>query len=150
MLVGSFSAAKYSYWNVINKNEYNNVIRIYYSQPTNGRKKMTKNNITKFESKLSAKNGFHIKSTIRKHNVEIDEPEGLGGTDKGPNPVELVLAALGSCQAIVLKFYGQKLGVEVKSVETSVNGEIDLGGFFGVPNGRPGFQNIKAFTNSES
>jgi uncharacterized OsmC-like protein len=107
---------------------------------------MAKNNITKFESKLSAKDGFHIESTIRTHSIEIDEPNELGGTDKGPNPVELVLAALGSCQAIVLKFYGQKLGVDVKSVETSVDGEIDLGGFFGVPNVRPGFQNIKAIT----
>ncbi len=107
---------------------------------------MTKNNLTKFESKLSAKDGFHIKSTIRAHSVEIDEPKELGGTDKGPNPVELVLTALGSCQAIVLKFYGQKLGVDVKSVETSVDGEIDLGGFFGVPNVRPGFQNVKAVT----
>lgn len=107
---------------------------------------MSKNNLTKFESKLSAKDGFHITSTIRTHNIQIDEPEELGGTDKGPNPVEIVLAALGSCQAIVLKFYGQKLGVDVKSVETTVDGEIDLGGFFGTSKARPGFQNIKATT----
>jgi uncharacterized OsmC-like protein len=107
---------------------------------------MAKNNITKFESKLSAKDGFNIKSTIRNHSFEIDEPKELGGTDKGPNPVELVLAALGSCQAIILKFYAQKLGVDIKSVETTVDGDIDLGGFFGVPNIRPGFQNVKAIT----
>ena len=87
-----------------------------------------------------------ISSTIRTHKLEIDEPKDLGGTDKGPNPVELVLAALGSCQEIVLKFYGQKLGIDVESVETTVEGDLDLGGFLGVPNVRPGFQKITAST----
>lgn len=109
-------------------------------------KKTTKNNINRFEAKLSANEGLHISSTIRTHKVEIDEPTELGGTDKGPNPVELVLAALGSCQAIVLKIYGQKLGVEVKSVETVVDGDLDIGGFMGVPNVRPGFQKVRAIT----
>jgi uncharacterized OsmC-like protein len=103
---------------------------------------MTKNNITKFEAKLSAKEGLHISSKIRTHSLEIDEPKELGGTDKGPNPVELVLAALGGCQEIVLRFYGEKLGVKVKSVESTVEGNLDLGGFLGVPGVRPGFQNV--------
>lgn len=107
---------------------------------------MVKTNITKFVANLSAKEGLQISSTIRTHRLEIDEPKDLGGTDKGPNPVELVLAALGSCQEIVLKFYGQKLGVDVKSVETTVEGDLDLGGFLGVPNVRPGFQKITAST----
>lgn len=107
---------------------------------------MTKNNITKFEAKLSAKEGLHVSSKIRTHSLEIDEPIELGGTDKGPNPVELVLAALGGCQEIVLRFYGQKLGVDVQSVETTVDGDLDLGGFLGLSNARPGFQNITATT----
>ena len=57
-----------------------------------------------------------------------------------------MLAALGSCQEIVLKFYGQKLGIDVESVETTVEGDLDLGGFLGVPNVRPGFQKITAST----
>ena len=92
---------------------------------------MAKNNVTQFEAKASTVEGFHVSSKIRTHNFEIDEPKELGGTDKGPNPVELVLAALGGCQAIVLRFYGEKLGVNVKSVESSVEGDLDLGGFFG-------------------
>ena len=92
---------------------------------------MAKNNVTKFEANAITLEGFHVSSKIRTHNLEIDEPKELGGTDKGPNPVELVLAALGGCQAIVLRFYGEKLGVNVKSVESSVEGDLDLGGFFG-------------------
>src|SRR3989337_3249073 len=111
-----------------------------------GVKKMTKNNITKFEAKLSIEEGLHVSSKIRTHSLQIDEPRELGGTDKGPNPVELVLAALGGCQAIILKLYGQKLGVKIQSVETTVDGDLDLGGFMGVPGVRPGFQKIQAIT----
>jgi putative redox protein len=42
---------------------------------------------------------------IRQHAVGIDEPTGIGGTDSGPNPVELVLAALGGCKAITYRFW---------------------------------------------
>lgn len=107
---------------------------------------MTKNNITKFEAKLSAKEGLHVSSKIRTHRLEIDEPKEIGGTDKGPNPVELLLVALGGCQEIVLQFYAEKLGVKVKSVESTVEGNLDLGGFLGTPGVRPGFQNVKAIT----
>lgn len=107
---------------------------------------MSNKNILKFEAKLEAKEGLNISSKIRTHNLEIDEPKELGGTDKGPNPVELILAALGGCQEIVLRFYGQKLGIDVQSVETTVDGDLDLGGFLGVPNIRPGFQKITATT----
>jgi uncharacterized OsmC-like protein len=107
---------------------------------------MTETNVTKFEAQLSTDQGLHVLSKIRTHHLEIDEPKELGGTDKGPNPVELLLAALGGCQAIVLRFYGEKLGVTVKSVETTVEGNLDLGGFLGVPGVRPGFQDIKVAT----
>ncbi|MCL4429270.1 MAG: OsmC family protein [Chloroflexi bacterium] len=107
---------------------------------------MTKNNISKFETKLSLQEGLYVSAKIRTHNLNIDEPKELDGTDKGPNPVELVLAALGGCQAIVLRFYGEKLGVKVKSVESTIQGDLDLGGFLGKPGIRPGFQNITAVT----
>ena len=40
--------------------------------------------------------GVHCTSAIRDHRLDIDEPEMIGGTDLGPNPVEIVLAALGT------------------------------------------------------
>ncbi|TDI54301.1 MAG: OsmC family peroxiredoxin, partial [Acidobacteria bacterium] len=45
--------------------------------------------------------GFHTTTTIRDFEpFATDEPEVLGGTDKAPNPVEHLIAALGSCLAI--------------------------------------------------
>ena len=105
------------------------------------------NNLTKFKATFTAKEYVHISSTIRTHHLEIDEPKELGGSDQGPNPVELLLAALGGCQQIILRFYGKKLGVEIQAIETTVEGELDLGGFLGVPDIKPGFQNITATSN---
>lgn len=40
--------------------------------------------------------GFAQEISIRSHRVVADEPEQDGGTDSGPTPYELLLAALGS------------------------------------------------------
>jgi uncharacterized OsmC-like protein len=45
--------------------------------------------------------GFKTATYARDHApVHTDEPESLAGTDTAPNPVELVLAALGSCLTV--------------------------------------------------
>lgn len=107
---------------------------------------MSEGNVTKYYAKLAAKEGLHIHATVRTHSLDIDEPKDLGGTDNGPSPVELVLAALGSCQEIVIRFYGKKYGIDVESVETTVEGDLNLGGLLGVKGIRPGFQSVKAST----
>ncbi|WP_410211071.1 OsmC family protein [Aquirhabdus sp.] len=78
------------------------------------------------------------------HKFTIDEPEVLGGQNHGANPVEHALAALGSCQAITYRIWATKLGIQINKVEVSVEGDIDLRGFFGVDeNVRPGFNAIR-------
>jgi putative redox protein len=42
------------------------------------------------------------------HELLADEPERFGGTDTGPNPIELFLASLGSCKAITLRHYADR------------------------------------------
>src|SRR5690348_11243521 len=39
------------------------------------------------------------------HTFKVDEPEVLGGTDLAANPVQLVLASLGACQAITYQVW---------------------------------------------
>tara|TARA_Y100000588_G_scaffold347014_1_gene395433 strand:- start:254 stop:544 length:291 start_codon:yes stop_codon:yes gene_type:complete len=51
-----------------------------------------------FQTRSHPGDGLRSEVSIRQHDLVIDEQESLGGTDTGPNPVELVLTALGSCQ----------------------------------------------------
>ena len=45
------------------------------------------------------------------HTFKVDEPEALGGTDLAANPVQLILASLGACQAITYQVWAAKLGI---------------------------------------
>lgn len=84
------------------------------------------------------------------HAFTIDEPEALGGTDLGANPVEHLLAALGACQVISFQVWAQKLGIEVDHVAVDLSGDLDLRGFFGTADDvRPGFEQIEVAVRLE-
>lgn len=46
-----------------------------------------------------------------------DEPTAGGGENRGPNPYQLLLAALGSCTAMTLQLYARRKGWTLKHVE---------------------------------
>lgn len=80
------------------------------------------------------------------HTFKVDEPEVLGGTDLAANPVQLILASLGACQAITYQVWAAKLGITLDGVEARVEGDIDLRGFLGLDDGvRPGYKRIRCF-----
>lgn len=62
-----------------------------------------------------------------------DEPASVGGTGSGPNPVQMVLAALGSCQAITYRYWAEELGLRLDAVSIEVEANFDTGAFFGFP-----------------
>lgn len=97
-----------------------------------------------FRSESALQEGLQSKVAMRDHTLIVDEPEALGGADSGPNPVELILGALGSCQEITYRAYATALGIPLDSVSVELDGDIDLRGFFGVdPSVRAGYQRIK-------
>lgn len=64
-----------------------------------------------------------------KHTIISDEPESLGGKDKGLNPQELLCASLASCTLATLRMYAQRknwqLGailIEVQIKEVNIDG----------------------------
>lgn len=104
-----------------------------------------------FNSSSRLTDGFRSEVSIRQHRLAADEPPALGGGDSGPNPVELVLAALGTCQEITYRAYATAMGIPLDSVSVELAGDIDLRGFFAVDESvRSGYQNIRGTVNIES
>ncbi len=54
---------------------------------------------------------------VRKHRFLADEPEDMGGEDRGPSPQELLAAALASCTAITMEMYAERKGWDVRGLE---------------------------------
>jgi len=83
--------------------------------------------------------------------LTIDEPPTLGGTDAGMNPVELLLAALGTCQEIMYGAYAAVMGVPLDEVKVDVKGYLDLRGLFGMDESVPsGYTGVKYETRIKS
>ena len=87
--------------------------------------------------------GVTTAARIRQFDLTIDEPVQLGGSDSGPNPVEVVLAALGTCQEIVYAVYAATLGIPIGELAIDVEGDLDPRGFFGVADVAPGFSAVR-------
>lgn len=95
--------------------------------------------------------GLRSEAKIRQFSVTVDEPASLGGTDAAPNPVEFVLAALATCQEITYRAYATALGIPLDGVSVTLNGTLDLRGFFAVKDGvRPGFGDVRGTVELKS
>ena len=68
----------------------------------------------------------------RSFTVEADHPAVLVGDDRAPLPVELLLAALGSCLIGGIGNIASARGVELWAVEAAVEGDADLQGILGL------------------
>lgn len=97
-------------------------------------------------STYSETSGFTVLSDICGVTVPMNEPRELGGNDTAPNPVELLLTALGGCQEIVYRAFAAVLGIEIDHIEIHAKGNIDLRGFLGLAEVPAGFINISFTT----
>lgn len=52
--------------------------------------------------------GFAQEVTVGRHALTADEPASAGGTDTGPDPYGLLLAALGSCTSMTVALYARR------------------------------------------
>lgn len=81
---------------------------------------------------------------LRSFAFRSDWPRQGGGTDSGPTPGELVLAALGGCLASAYASRAAAAGVDIDELEVALEAEVDLRGRFELGPVRPGLGGIKA------
>lgn len=115
--------------------------------------------LAKFQFRASNRwiSGTHSQSTIggfygaggeqareQAFRLDGDHPAVLVGADNGPTPVEYVLHALATCLTAGLVNIAAARGIDLRSVESTVEGDIDLQGILGMNDEvRNGYQGIK-------
>lgn len=85
------------------------------------------------------------------HNLTVDEPVTMpGGTNAGPNPLDLFCASFGTCQEITYKYYAKVMDIPVSAVSCKVEAPIDLGGLVGLADDAVGLKSMKGTVTIES
>jgi uncharacterized OsmC-like protein len=84
----------------------------------------------------------------------VDEPAAFGGDNLSASPVELVLAALGSCQIVMFSALAATRGIELEECEVTLKARLNVRGLLGIKEGKesvnPGFSNISYETKIKS
>jgi len=83
--------------------------------------------------------------------LDADEPPLLLGRDLGPNPVEYALTALAACVTSSIVYHAAAKGVVIRSMESRLEGDIDLQGFLGIRDDVPrGYKEIRMYVNIDA
>ena len=69
--------------------------------------------------------GYVARVAVRGHEFIVDEPVADGGTDRGPSPTELLLAALASCYTLSLRWAAGRRGTRLGDIEVIATGTYD-------------------------
>jgi uncharacterized OsmC-like protein len=85
-------------------------------KPANARENMPRNVSVNSGSMRFAQN-----ISVGSHALEADEPSENGGSDVGPNPHELLLAALGACASITVQMYAGRKQWPVEAVHVRLS-----------------------------
>ena len=106
---------------------------------------------TKWSAEVKWNGGFRSEAKIRDFApARSDEPDQLGGTNTGPNPVEQVLGALGNCLAVGYAANATAAGITINDMTIEVEGDLDLHTFLGLKDGNAGFSGISVKVNLDS
>ena len=110
------------------------------------------------------KNGVHSQAAVQgffglgqeqRHKTETsfeaDHPEIFAAEDNGITPVEYLLVGLASCLTAGVASVAQNRGIQLRSVQASVEGTMDIQGILGIDSEvRNGYDDIKVTFNIDA
>jgi uncharacterized OsmC-like protein len=97
-------------------------------------------NCTTVKGFHAAKQEIDHKQTFELH---CGEPAMLAGEDDGANPVEHLLNALAGCVTTSMVAHAAVRGIAIQELESELEGDIDLRGFFGLADVPKGYTAIR-------
>jgi uncharacterized OsmC-like protein len=74
--------------------------------------------------------------------IRVDEPLELCGTNQFANPQEYLLAALNACMIVGYTAACSLQGIRLDELRIETEGDIDLRGFLGDPDVKPGYDSL--------
>ena len=103
------------------------------------------------------RNGTHSQSMVKgffglgqeqqhktETSFEADHPEIFASEDNGITPIEYVLVGLASCLTAGVAAVAQNRGIQLRSVESNLEGKMDIRGILGIDSDvRNGYDDIK-------
>lgn len=98
-----------------------------------------------FKAKAQGK-GWPTKISITdtEWTLQTDEPVEEGGSNLGPNPMQLFIASLASCQNEQAQVVAEELSISTTQIDINVEIDLDLSGFMGVSNTSNGsYKNVR-------
>jgi uncharacterized OsmC-like protein len=123
--------------NDVNIEAVGTLVQAIRTEPTKGD--------TTWKASVTWDGGFRTTTAIRDFAAfAADEPEGLGGTDTAPNPVEQLIGALGSCLAIGYAANASVAGIRIDDLRVDVEGALNLEAFLGIQPGNAGYETLRA------
>lgn len=83
--------------------------------------------------RVKATSASPAKTIVKARNFEIiiDEPQELGGSNEGANPVEYVLAAFAGCLNVMAHVIANEMKFELRGVEIELSGDLNPARLFG-------------------
>jgi uncharacterized OsmC-like protein len=89
----------------------------------------------------------HIEESV----FEADHPEVFAATDNGITPIEYLIVGLASCLTAGVASVAENRGIQLRSVEATVEGEHDIRGILGADSDvRNGYNDIKVTFNIDA
>lgn len=89
-------------------------------------------------------NSKGLKTNIEagEHSLVIDEPQSMGGTNEGADPLSTLLGSLAGCETVVANLVAKEIDFDLQSIDFEIDGSLDIRGLMGTADVQPYFQKV--------